>query len=134
LSVDNLIMVSPDMYAGLCSEFDAAIGQAFGGTGIHCCGDWGRWIPAIKQIPNLAVADGAFSPETDPAYNKCEEFRDAFSGPGVIVQARIVGDAEEVMSRVKRLWGPGMKLIVGTHEQDPSVQHRLYREIHELCT
>ncbi len=133
LSVDNLIMVSPDMYAAHCAEFDNSIGHAFGGTGIHSCGNWARWIPAVKRIPNLTVVDGAFSPETDPAYNGCEEFQAAFSGTGVAVQARIVGDAEEVISRVKRLWGPGMKLIVVTHEQDPIVQHRLYHEIQQLC-
>jgi hypothetical protein len=30
-----------------------------------------------------------------------------------------VGDPEEVLARVKRLWQPGLKLIVGTHVQDP---------------
>jgi len=34
-------MVSPDTHGRLCSEFDAAIGHALGGTGIHCCGNFG---------------------------------------------------------------------------------------------
>jgi hypothetical protein len=34
---------------------------------------------------------------------------------------------------VQQLWGPGMRLIVVTYEQDPAAQHRLYREIHALC-
>jgi len=133
LSTDNLIMVSPAMYTEFCGEHSARIGDAFGGTGIHSCGNWGRWLPAVKKIRNLMIVDGAFSPQTDPAYNKCEEFRDALAGTGVILHVRIVGDPEEVLARVKRLWKPGIKLIVGTHVQDPKAQHQLYHDIHALC-
>jgi hypothetical protein len=83
---------------------------------------------AVQDVPELVPL------ESDPAHNKCEEFRDTFAGTGVIVQARMVGEAGEVLSRVKRLWAPGMKLIVGTHVQDPQEQHRLYHEIHQLCS
>jgi len=134
LSTDNLIMVSPPMYTEFCGEHSARIGDHFGGTAIHSCGNWGRWLPAVKQIRNLSMVDGAFSPQTDPAYNQCEEFRDALVGTGVILHVRIVGDSEEVLSRVKRLWKPGIKLIVGTHVQDPKAQHRLYHDIHRLCS
>jgi hypothetical protein len=34
---------------------------------------------------------------------------------------------------VKRLWKPGIKLIVTTHVQDPQAQHQLYHDIHRLC-
>jgi hypothetical protein len=133
LSTDNLIMVSPAMYSEFCGEHSARIGESFGGTAIHSCGNWGRWLPAVKKIPNLIMVDGAFSPQTDPAYNKCEEFRDALAGTGVILHVRIVGDPEEVLTRVKRLWKPGVKLIVGTHVQDPRAQRQLYHDIHRLC-
>jgi hypothetical protein len=133
LSTDNLIMVSPAMFADFCNEHTARIGDAFGGTAFHSCGNWGRWLPAVKKISNLIMVDGAFSPQTDPAYNQCEEFRDALAGTGVILHTRIVGEPEEVLARVKRLWKPGLKLIVVTHVQDPRVQHRLYRDIHKLC-
>lgn len=79
------------------------------------------------------MVDGAFSPQTDPAYNHCEEFRDALAGTGVILHVRIVGDSEEVLARVKRLWKPGLKLIVTTHVQGPKAQHQLYHDIHRLC-
>jgi len=134
LSTDNLIMVSPAMFEEFCVADCARIGDAFGGTAIHSCGNWGRWIEAVKKIPNLTMVDGAFSPQTDPAYNKCEEFRDTLAGTGVILHARLVGDYDEVISHVRRLWKPGLKLIVGTHIQDPQEQHRLYRAIHEICT
>lgn len=133
LSTDNLIMVSPDMFAEFCGADSARIGAAFGGTAIHSCGNWGRWIEAVKTIPNLTMVDGAFSPQTDSAYNRCEDFRDALVGTGVVLHVRIVGDAEEVLARVRRLWKPGLKLIVGTHLQDPREQHRLYHAIHALC-
>jgi hypothetical protein len=41
--------------------------------------------------------------------------------------------AVEGLSRVRRLWKPGLKLIVGTHIQDPAEQHRVYDAIHEMC-
>lgn len=134
LSTDNLVMISPGMFSEFCVEDSALVGAAFGGTGIHSCGNWGRWIEAVKSIPNLTVVDGAFSPQTDPAYNVCEQFRDALAGTGVILHARIVGDRTEVMSHVRRLWKPGVKLIVGTHVTDPAEQHALYNEIHAFCS
>ncbi len=133
LSTDNLIMVSPKMFAEFCVPDSTRIGEAFGGTAIHSCGNWGRWLDAVKQIPNLTMVDGAFSPQTDPAYNKCEDFRDALAETGVVLHARMVGDTEEVLSRVRRLWKPGVKLIVGTHVQHPAEQHQLYHAIHALC-
>lgn len=133
LSTDNLIMVSPAMFEEFCVADSARIGAAFGGTAIHSCGNWGRWIEAVKTIPNLTMVDGAFSPQTDPAYNRCEDFRDALAGSGVILHVRIVGDGDEVLARVRRLWKPGMRLIVGTHIQDPREQHRVYHAIHDLC-
>jgi hypothetical protein len=133
LSTDNLIMVSPAMFEEFCVDDSARVGAAFGGTAIHSCGNWGRWIEAVKRIPNLVMVDGAFSPQTDPAYNHCEDFRDALAGTGVILHVRIVGGADEVLARVRRLWKPGIKLIVGTHLQDAAGQHRLYHAIHDLC-
>ena len=133
LSTDNLIMVSPAMYTEFCGEHSARIGDAFGGTAIHSCGNWGRWLPAVKKIRNLMMVDGAFSPQTDPAYNHCEEFRDLLAGTGVVLHVRIVGGPEEVLSRVKRLWKPGIKLIVTTHVPEPKAQHRLYHDIHRYC-
>jgi len=133
LSTDNLIMMSPAMFAEFCAEHTARIGAAFGGTAFHSCGNWGRWLPTVKQFAGLTMVDGAFSPQTDPAYNRCEEFRDGLTGTGVILHARIVGDSEEVLAHVKRLWQPGLKLIVVTHVQDPQAQHALYHAIHALC-
>lgn len=79
------------------------------------------------------MVDGAFNPQTDPASNECEPFRDELAGTGIILQARIVGGPEEVLSRVKRLWKRGMRLIIVTHMQDRAAQRRLYHQIHEVC-
>jgi len=79
------------------------------------------------------MVDGAFSPQTDPDHNTCEAFRDALVDTGVILEARIVGDPDEVLARVKRLWTPGLKLLVVTYVQDPRAQHHLYHDIHHLC-
>lgn len=133
LSTDNLVMISPRAYRRFCVENDARIGAAFGGTAIHSCGDWARWLEAIKSNPHLTMVDAAFTPRTDPNYNAAAAFRAAFAGTGVIVHARMVGDSDEVLARARELWGPGMRLIVVTYEQDPAAQHRLYRDLHALC-
>jgi len=133
LSTDNLIMISPAMFEEFCVADCARIGREFGGAVIHSCGRWARWLGAVKKISNLVMVDGAFSPQTDPAPNPCEDFRDALADTGVILQARVVGGAEEVLEHVRRLWRPGLKLIVVTFVQDPREQRRLFREIHSLC-
>ncbi len=134
LSSDNLVMISPRAYRQFCVENDARIGAAFGGTAIHSCGDWARWIEAVRANPQLTMVDAAFTPATDPDHNDAAAFRAALSGTGIIVQARMVGDPDEVLVRVRQLWGPGMRLMVVTYEQDPVAQHRLYKDIHRLCS
>ena len=133
LSTDNLIMIAPTMYKEFCVADTARIGDCFGGAAIHSCGNWARWLPTVKQIRGLTMGDGAFSPQTDPDYNDSEEFRDMLTNSGITLHARIVGEPEEVLLRVKRLWKPGMKLIVVTHVPDPKAQARLYHDIHDLC-
>jgi hypothetical protein len=134
LSTDNLVMISPKMYEKFCVADNIRIGAAFDGVAIHSCGDYARWLPALKKIDHLLMVDAAFSPQTDPDPNTPETFRDAFANTGVIVHARMVGDPNEVLALAKRLWTPGLKLIVVTYGQDPAAQHRLYHDLHTLCS
>jgi len=133
LSTDNLVMISPKMYETFCVADNIAIGQVFDGVAIHSCGDYARWLPALKKIDNLLMVDAAFSPQTDPKPNTPEAFRDAFVNTGIIVQARMVGAPPEVLALTKRLWTPGMRLIVVTYVPDPETQHQLYRDLHALA-
>jgi hypothetical protein len=134
LSSDNLVMISPRAYRQFCVENDARIGAAFGGTCIHSCGDWARWLEAVKANPQLTMVDAAFTPATDPNYNDPAVFRAAFAGTGVIVHARMVGEPDEVLACTQKLWGPGMRLIVVTYERDPAAQQQLYADVHRLCS
>ena len=79
------------------------------------------------------MVDAAFSPQTDPDPNTPEVFRDAFVNSGIIVHARMVGDPAEVLTLTKRLWTPGLKLIVVTYVPDPVAQQQLYHGLHTLC-
>ncbi len=126
-------MISPRAYRQFCVDNDARIGAAFGGTAIHSCGNWARWVEAVKANPKLITVDAAFTQATDPAFNSAAAFRDAFAGTGIIVHARMVGDPEEVVARARELWAPGMRLVVVTYEKDPAAQHRLYRDLHALA-
>jgi len=134
LSTDNLVMISPRMYEKFCVAHNIKIGAAFDGLAIHSCGDYARWLPALKKISNLLMVDAAFSPRTDPDPNAPEAFRDAFVNTGIIVHARMVGDPVEVLALTKRLWTPGLKLIVVTYVQDSAAQQRLYHDLHTLCS
>ena len=134
LSTDNLVMISPKMYEKFCVADNLAIGNAFDGVAIHSCGDYARWLPALKKINNLLMVDAAFSAQTDPNPNTPEAFRDAFVNTGVIVHARMVGEPDEVLALTKRLWTPGLKLIVVTYVQDPIAQRQLYRDVHDLVS
>jgi hypothetical protein len=134
LSTDNLVMISPRMVEKFCVADKIKIGAAFEGVAIHSCGDYARWLPALKKIDNLLMVDAAFSPQTDPDPNTPEAFRDAFVNTGVIVHARMVGDPDEVLALARRLWTPGLKLIIVTYVPDPAAQRRLYHDLHTLCS
>jgi hypothetical protein len=134
LSTDSLVMISPRMVEKFCVTDHVRIGAAFDGVAIHSCGDYARWLPALKKIENLLMVDAAFSPQTDPDPNTPEVFRDAFVNTGVIVQARMVGDPAEVLTLAQRLWTPGLKLIVVTYVPEPAAQQRLYHDLHTLCS
>jgi hypothetical protein len=109
------------------------LAQAFGGVAIHSCGNYARWLPALLKIPGLTMVDAAFSPRTDPKPNVPEAFRDALAGSGVALQARVVGEPDEVLEVARRLWAPGLKLMLVTYVPDPGAQRRLYADLHALC-
>jgi hypothetical protein len=133
LSADNLVMISPRLFERACVPVHQRIGEAFDGLALHSCGNWARWLPAVRKIGSLLLVDAAFSPQTDPDPNRPEAFRDALAGTGVIVQARVVGDPDQVLDVARRLWAPGMRLIVVTYVPDPAAQRRLYAALHSLC-
>ncbi len=133
VSSDIISMISPADYKTFELPCIKRIGEAFGGAVFHSCGQWADKIEAVKAIPNLVMVDAAFSEETDPDPNPCRPFRDAFAGTNVIVNARIVGDADTIAEKVKKLWKPGMKLIVVTYCETPDEQAKAYKNIHKIC-
>jgi len=44
-----------------------------------------------------------------------------------------VGDIQTITETVKKLWKPGMKLIVVTYCKSPAEQKEVYEQIHEIC-
>lgn len=133
-SDDMIHMLSPDLYASFIMPSLVKAGRAFGGTAFHSCGNWAKFIDTVVEIPGLVAIDGAFSRETDPSPNEGDPFARAFSGTGILVNARTVGDRETVVEAVKGLWRPGMKLIMATYLEDPAEQEALYHQIHEMST
>jgi hypothetical protein len=133
VSSDVISMISPEDYKTFEVPCIKRIGDTFGGAVFHSCGQWADKIDGIKAIPNLIMIDAAFSEETDPDPNPCEPFRDAFAGTNIVINARIVGDSDVVAEKVKKLWKPGMKLIVATYCETPEEQAKAYDKIHEIC-
>ncbi len=132
MSSDVMVMISAEQYKEFEAPYLQRAGEAFGGAVFHSCGNWSNKISAVKSVPNLVMVDAAFSQETDPDSNPPEPFVDAFDGTGIIVNARIVGNAGTVLEKVKRLWKPHMKLIVVTYSKTPQEQVVVYDEIHKI--
>lgn len=132
-SADTSIMINNSLFDEVESPLMAEMGEPFGGTFYHSCGNWGKKVPVVLQISNLVGADGAFSSETDPSPNTPEDFGAAFAGTGKILNARAVGDPDTVVDTVKRLWHPGLKLIINTYCKTPEEQQEAYDRIHEIC-
>ncbi len=133
LSDDSITMLSPDLYEDLCMPAMVKCGNAFGGAVFHSCGNWSDKKQLVASMENLRMADGAFSLATDPGANPTEGFADVFAGTGIVLNTRIVGDADLVEEKVRQLWKPGMKLIVVTYCQTPEEQEIIYNRIHEIC-
>jgi hypothetical protein len=133
MSDDNALMISGEQYLEFAGPAVEYLGQSFNGIAFHSCGDWSNRVEAVRKIPGLRMVDGAFGAATDPTPNSPEPFAEAFANTGIMVNARIVGNPETVAENVRRLWKPGMKLIVVTYCQDPAEQAEAYDRIHEIC-
>lgn len=132
MSDDNSIMIQADDYSDLFQPTDEKIGAAFGGTVYHSCGTWENKIPMVKEFKHLTTVDGAFTIETDPSPNNPEVFADAFSGTGIVVNARAVGSCDDSFAAFKKLWTPNQKMIAVTYCETPQEQEKLYDMLHSL--
>jgi len=133
LSDDNIVMLSNEMYFDLAAPSFNRISSERCGAAFHSCGDWADKIDTVKQLDGLFMVDGAFSQATDPNPNDPEPFGKAFADTGIILNARIVGSANEVVDVVNKIWQPGLKLIVTTYCQTPEEQQRAYEMVRETC-
>ena len=133
MSDDNALMISGRQYLELAAGAVEHTGKLFGGSGFHSCGNWSDKVEMVKKIAGLRMVDGAFSAATDPSPNPPEPFAEAFANTGIVVNARIVGGPETIAENVRRLWKPGMKLIVVTYCQNPEDQAEAYDSIYEIC-
>jgi len=133
MSDDNALMVSGRQYLEFAAGAVEHAGKPFGGSGFHSCGNWSDKVEIVKKIAGLRMVDGAFSAATDPTPNPPEPFAEAFANTGIVVNVRIVGGPETIAESVRRLWRPGMKLIVVTYCQNPEEQAEAYDRIYEIC-
>src|ERR1035437_4677495 len=85
MSDDNAIMISSEHYSELAVPTVEKICMPLGGAAFHSCGDWSGWIDSVLKIKGLKMADGAFSPQTDPgATNNLEQFH-LFANTGIVL-------------------------------------------------
>jgi len=133
MSDDNSLMISDQQYLEFAAGAVEFAGKLFGGSAFHSCGNWSDKVEMVGKIPGLRMVDGAFSAATDPSPNPPEPFARTFANTGIVVNARIVGGPDTVVDIVRRLWMPGMKLIVVTYCRRPEEQAKVYDQIHEIC-
>lgn len=133
MSDDNAIMIAPDQYLEMAVPSVEKICASFGGPVFHSCGDWSNWVNAVLKIKGLKMADGAFSPQTDPGATTNPEAFHRFANTGIVLNVRIVGDPETIREQLTRLWVSGMKMVVVTYCESPEEQKEAYQLIHDLC-
>lgn len=133
MSDDTVTMMPDDIYFDVCAPAMIKVGNEFGGAVFHSCGNWSSKKEGIVKIPGIKMADGAFSLATDPGANSTDGYAETFANTGVILNARIVGNPQLVLEKVKQLWRPGMKLIVVTYAETPEEQAFLYDQIHKIA-
>jgi len=131
MSDDVMITMSDNQYCEFEIPAIEMAGAPFNGVAFHSCGNWSGKTEAVNKITNLVVVDGAFSAETDPDCNLIPPFTESFSNTGIAVNARIVGDTDVVIDKVKQLMAPNMKLIVVTYSKTPEEQAQTYLRLHQ---
>lgn len=134
MSDDNILMIAPEQYTEIASSSVKKICDHYGGAAFHSCGDWTDWIDAVINIPGLKMVDAAISPETDPGATDNIEAFHKFANTGIAVNVRIVGNTGVIEEKLKRLWVPGMKLVVVTYCSTPAEQEKAYELIHQICS
>ncbi len=132
MSSDVISMISHDFYREFEAPYLEETGEFFGGAVFHSCGNWSSKIGGVKAVKNLVMVDGAFSNETDPDPNPCGPFAEQFKDTGIAVQARIVGNEGTIVEKVKKLWNPGVKLIIVTYCKTQEEQLKVYRRIQQI--
>lgn len=133
VSDDMILMVSDAMYRQWVAPSLVKVGRTFGGVAFHSCGDWSAKLKMMRELEGILMVDGAFSLETDPSPNAPDGFPEVLAGSGIVLNARIVGDPDVIGEQVRRLWRPGMRLIVTTYCRTPEEQAEAYRKVHEIC-
>lgn len=132
-SDDNILMVGDEIYREFALPALLQSSSGIEPPVFHSCGQWSSRAGLITSIPGLYMADGAVGARTDPAPNSPEQLGQAFASQDSILHVRIVGDAEQVVEQVRRLYSPGLKLIVATYCKTPEEQKKAYDEIHAIC-
>jgi hypothetical protein len=133
MSDDNVVMIDENSYLDLVAPSFEKLGRAFGGPVHHSCGNFSDKANMLLKLKGLKMADAAFTPETDPHPNPVEPFVAALNNSGIILNARMVGDAETVKETTQKLWDPAMKLMVVTYAQSPEEQYEAYDMVHQIC-
>jgi hypothetical protein len=133
MSDDNVVMVDAESYLNYIRPSFVKLGSAFGGPVHHSCGNFSDKTGIFSQIEGLKMVDAAFTPETDPSPNPAAPFADALSGTGIVLNARMVGDPDTVVETTRKLWRPGMKLLVVTFSPTPDEQRKCYELVHSIC-
>lgn len=132
MSDDVTTTLSPELVSNFHSPSLCRVGSQFKGFAFHSCGDWCSIIETVRNFPELLMVDAAFTSETDPAFNDPEIFKEKFCDTGIIINARMVGDASTVIKTVKSLAKQGDRLITVTYCDTPEEQQSVYEKIHKI--
>ncbi len=112
MSDDNLVNVSPEVYAEFVVPYNSRIAEAFGGLFLHSCVITEASLAAIKQIKGLTGINTDISSSVSTA-RLMEEFPDILIAPHAYINTNTnFHSYAEYMDCVLEGWQPGKRLFI----------------------
>ncbi len=113
MSDDNLVNVSPDVYAEFVVPYNNRIAEAFGGLFLHSCTIRAAHLPVLHALKGLTGINCDISTSVSPAQLLAEFGDDRVVGPHAYINTDTnFKSYTEFTERVLAGWRPGKRLFL----------------------
>jgi hypothetical protein len=113
MSDDNMVNVSPEVYAEFVLPYNQRIAQAFGGLFLHSCTIKAPVLPVLHELKGLTGLNCDISTSVSPAQLLAEFGDDIVVGPHAYINTDTnFKSYTEFMETVLAGWRPGKRLFI----------------------